>query len=206
MGRKTYHHGDLKNALIKAGIEILSKEGVAGLSLRKVAGKAGVSHAAPYAHFHDKQALIAAISTEGYRRVYERIETAISRQAGDPLQQLVEAAWCYIQFALEEPDHFRITFSAAVEREKEYPDLVEISQRGFETVVALVRTCQAAGVLASGPADLMAVSVWGLVHGIASLILEGQVSHAVLDRMSIRQLLIFALNQLTQVKIAPALQ
>lgn len=203
MARKTYHHGDLKNALIQAGIEILSREGVGGLSLREVASKAGVSHAAPYAHFHDKQALVAAISTEGYRRVYERIEAALDRHAGDPLQQLVEAAWCYVQFALDEPDHFRITFSAAVEKEKEYPDLVEISQTGFETVVALVKSCQAAGVLGAGPADLMTVSVWGLVHGIASLILEGQVSHAVLDRMSVRQLLLFALNQVARVEIAP---
>ena len=64
--KKSYHHGDLKNALIKAGADILSNEGVSALSLRKVARKAGVSHAAPYAHFTDKQALIAAISTEGY--------------------------------------------------------------------------------------------------------------------------------------------
>ena len=59
--KKSYHHGDLKNALIKAGADILSKEGVSALSLRKVAHKAGVSHAAPYAHFADKQALIAAM-------------------------------------------------------------------------------------------------------------------------------------------------
>ena len=75
MAKKQYHHGDLKNALIHAGIAILAKEGVGGLSLRKVAARAGVSHAAPYAHFADKQALIAAISTEGFRLVYDRIRS-----------------------------------------------------------------------------------------------------------------------------------
>jgi AcrR family transcriptional regulator len=62
MTETTYHHGDLKNALIQAGMEILAEEGLGSLSLRKVAKQAGVSHAAPYAHFNDKQALIAAIS------------------------------------------------------------------------------------------------------------------------------------------------
>jgi len=68
MTKKTYHHGDLKNALIRAGIDILAREGVGGLSLRKVARNAGVSHTAPYAHFADKQALIAAISTNGHEK------------------------------------------------------------------------------------------------------------------------------------------
>lgn len=202
MARKTYHHGDLKNALIKAGIEILSKEGVAGLSLRKVARKAGVSHAAPYAHFADKQALIAAISTEGYRRLYERIAAAAARHQDDPLQQLVEASWAYVEFALEEPDHFRITLSGVVEREKEYPAFVEMSQKSFAAVVRITEACQAAGVLEEGPPDLVAVSLWGLVHGIASLTLEGQVSHSILDRMSVRDLLIFSLSKVTRVRIS----
>ena len=79
MPRKNYHHGDLKNALIKAGIEILSKEGVSGLSLRKAARQAGVSHAAPYAHFADKQTLIAAIASDGHSKINERLEAALAR-------------------------------------------------------------------------------------------------------------------------------
>src|SRR5512147_1727830 len=77
--KKAYHHGDLKNALIEAGADILSKDGVSGLSLRKVALKAGVSHTAPYAHFADKQALIAAISTDGYRRLYEALSLNVQQ-------------------------------------------------------------------------------------------------------------------------------
>src|SRR5512136_2974044 len=131
MPRTNYHHGDLKNALIEAGIEILSKEGVNGLSLRKVARKAGVSHAAPYAHFADKQALIAAISTEGYRRLNERIGAARQQYLGDPLRQLVEGAWAYVEFALNDPAHFRITLSGVVEKGKDYPALMEMAGKSF---------------------------------------------------------------------------
>ena len=203
MPEKNYHHGDLKNALLKAGIEILAKEGTGGLSLRKVARKAGVSHAAPYAHYADKQALIAAISTEGYRRLYERIQAAVSLHSGDPLKVLVETSWAYVQFALDEPDHFRITLSGVVEKEKDYPAFVEISNRNFDSVVGIVRQCQEAGILEAGPADLVAVSIWSLVHGFASLLLESQISHTMLDRMSHREMLIFLLNQVTRTRIEP---
>ena len=90
--KKTYHHGDLKNALIRAGVDILAKDGVTGLSLRKVALKAGVSHSAPYAHFADKQALIAAISTEGFRQLYERVSRVTEKYRNQPDKQLLEVA------------------------------------------------------------------------------------------------------------------
>jgi AcrR family transcriptional regulator len=205
MAKARYHHGDLKNALIAAGIEILSQEGVRGLSLRKVAQRAGVSHAAPYAHYADKQALIAAIATEGYRRLYDRLHAVGERYRGDPLRQLVEGAWAYVEFARHDPDHFKITFSGAVEQEKAYPALVEVSQRSFGLVVQIVEACQAAGILAPGPPDLVAVGVWGLVHGLASLLLEGQISHTVLDRYSPREVLIFTLGQVARGELAPAM-
>ena len=203
MAERKYHHGDLKNALIEAGAEILSQEGVHGLSLRKVASRAGVSHAAPYAHFADKQALIAAISTEGYRMLYERIEAAVQRFQGQPARQLFEAGWAYIQFALDDPAHFKVTFSGVVEKEKDYPSFVEMSRKSFGLVVQIVEACQAAGVLKAGPSDVLAVSVWSLVHGFASLLIEGQISHTVLDRMKARDLLAFLLNQMVCVEIRP---
>lgn len=204
MSRKNqYHHGDLKNALIQAGIEILSREGVNALSLRKVARRAGVSHAAPYAHFADKQELVAAISTEGYKEIYERVYGAVQRHQGEPLRQLVEAAWAYVEFALNDPDHFKITLSGAVEKEKDYPALVAITQESFNLVVDLVAAAQRAGILRAGPPDLMAVSVWGLVHGFTLLILEDQISHTVLDRYKLKEMLIFSLDQITTVDIDP---
>ena len=201
--KDSYHHGDLKNALIQAGIEILSQEGVHALSLREVARKAGVSHAAPYAHFKDKQALVAAISTAGYEKLHDNVYDAVQHHQGEPLRQLVEAAWAYVEFALNDPDHFRITLSGVVEKEKDYPAFVEISHKSFRLVVELVEAGQRAGILHAGPPDLVAVGVWGLVHGFVSLIMEDQISHTLLDRYTLKEMLIFSLNQITAVDIDP---
>ena len=197
MPSKKYHHGDLKNALIKGGVEILGEEGVSGLTLRKVAKRAGVSHSAPYAHFKDRHSLIAAISTEGFRQLYDALDAAVLAHADDPREQLVEAAWAYVQFALNNTDTFKIMFSGVLEKEKDYPSFIEISGKTFERVVDIVRACQNAGILRPGPSELVAVSVWGQVHGIISLALEGQISHRVLDRFTLRDVLIFAISQMS---------
>jgi len=195
MPSKKYHHGDLKNALINAGVEILAKEGVSGLSLRKVAQNAGVSHSAPYAHFPDKQSLIAAISTEGFTQLYTELEAAISPYSKNPKKQLLEGVKSYVRFAEENTDTFKIMFSGVLEKEKDYPSFVEISSKTFKLVVEVVQACQSASILPTAPADLMAVSVWGQVHGIVSLALEGQVSHTVLDRHTIQDLVLFSIEQ-----------
>jgi AcrR family transcriptional regulator len=197
MSPKKYHHGDLKNALIKAGVEILSKEGIEGLSLRKVAQRAGVSHNAPYSHFPDKQSLIAAISTEGFKQLYDELSAVIALHKDNPRQLLMEGAWVYVQFAMSNTDTFNIMFSGVLEKEKEYPSFVEISRKTFDQVVDIVRACQEAGVLRSTQPDLMAVSVWGQLHGIVSLVLEGQIPHMVLDRYPTRELVSFAIDQMS---------
>lgn len=196
MPRKNYHHGDLKNALIKSGVEILSKEGIEGLSLRKVAQRAGVSHSAPYSHFADKQSLIAAISTEGFSQLYNELDAAISAHPTNPKRQLQQGALAYVQFALNHTDTFKIMFSGVLEKEKEYPAFVEISHKTFQRVVDVVRACQEANLLHSASAEMMAVAVWGQVHGIISLALEGQISHSVLDHHAIEDVVAFAIEQM----------
>ena len=201
MSENTYHHGDLKNALILAGVEILAREGIGGLSLRKVARKVGVSHSAPYAHFEDKQALIAAISTEGFRRLYAQLQEAIQPFEADARQQMLSCGRAYIHFAVTEHDIFKIMFSGILEKEKAYTDFVEISQMTFDLLVQIVKACQTAGILRQAPADLLAVAIWGQVHGLVSLFLEKQISHTVLDEYDLDDILLFMLNQFSLVEL-----
>jgi AcrR family transcriptional regulator len=200
---KTYHHGDLKNALIQAGIEILAEEGVKGLILRRVAKRAGVSHTAPYAHFADKQALVAAISTEGYKGLYEKFKLIHQKHHEDPLKKLVEVAWGYIQFAVNDPAHFKITFSGVIEKEKDYPAFVQISQLSFQYIIETVAACQNSGYVRQGPTDLIAVNLWGAIHGLATLLIEDQLSSSVLDAYNLREMFISTMNLLTEVELDP---
>lgn len=193
-----YHHGDLKNALIQAGIEILSQEGIEALSLRSVAKQVGVSHAAPYAHFTDKQALIAAIAAEGYRKLYTRLADA-QNQSTDPLRRLEETAFAYLQFALDEPDHFRVTFAGAVEAEKNYPEYVEQSQRCYALVVALVEDCQAHKLFVGEDVQLLAVSIWSCIHGFVQLLLSNQLPSTLTSHYSTQDILRFHLRQILQI-------
>jgi AcrR family transcriptional regulator len=204
MTHKQYHHGDLKNALIKAGTEILSEEGVAGLSLRKVAARAGVSHSAPYAHFSDKQALIAAISTEGFRQLNARLSSISDTCQAEPARLLLEVAFAYVQFALDSSAFFKLMFSGVLEKEKDYPDFVAISKASFQLLVALVQRCQQVGLIRPGDPDVLAVSIWSLVHGFTALLLERQISSHILDRFTIKALLCQTLNQvvLTEIQLA----
>lgn len=189
MPKSPYHHGDLKNALIKAGADILATEGAGSLTLRKVAAKAGVSHSAPYAHFADKETLIAAITTAGFQQLHDRLAATMKMELDDPSDLLLEVAYTYTQFAQESAAFYKLMFSGLLEHEQAFPDFVAISKTSFQLLVDLVTRCQNAGILPEGPADILAVSVWSLVHGFTSLLLERQIPHAVLDRQSLKELL-----------------
>src|SRR6266702_8384163 len=120
---KAYHHGDLRNALIEAGLELLSEGGASALDLRKVARKAGVSHAAPYRHFADKQSLIAAINEEGFHRLAEQIQSTLREVTGDAVEQLFGIARAYVHFAQENPWLMREMFSGLTIEREAFPGL-----------------------------------------------------------------------------------
>lgn len=195
--KKRYHHGDLKNALIKAGIEILSKEGISSLSLRKVAAKAGVSHAAPYAHFKDKQDLIASISAEGFNRIYDKILQRIQIIEEDkPELILKEAALAYLDFALSDSDHFRITFSGIIEAEKEnYPQYLESSKRCYSLVESIIEKCIKKKILKEDSLEKSTIAIWSFVHGFISLLIDKQFSHIIFEKENPEDFLLKILNQ-----------
>jgi AcrR family transcriptional regulator len=198
---KHYHHGDLKNALIQAGFEILAEEGMAGLTLRKAAKRAGVSHAAPYAHFADKQALIAEIAARGYQDLYRLILKTAEKYRDDPIGRVIETAWTYVNYAVENPAQFKITFSGIVDKEESYPAYLKMSMRAFALVVDGVIAWQRAGILKPGNPQMLAISVWAGVHGFALLLLENQIPRALLARYSVRELLMAHLRQVVSVEL-----
>src|SRR5216117_2127251 len=113
----TYHHGNLRTALLRAAGERLEKQGITALSLREAARRAGVSHNAPYRHFADREALLAALAAEGFAMLAERLR-------GQPGREMGEA---YVRFALEQPQRFRLMFGGLLPIAR-YPELRSAAQ------------------------------------------------------------------------------
>jgi AcrR family transcriptional regulator len=171
---KPYHHGDLRHALIQAGLEILSEGGAAALDLRKVARRAGVSHAAPYRHFADKQALVAAINEEGFRRLAEQIQSTLREAPDDPFEQLQAIAKAYVQFARQQPWLMREMFSGLTIEREAFPDLQAASKAVYIFYTEVVKRGQEQGSIIDGDPRALAGVLWSLLHGVAMLTIEIQ--------------------------------
>jgi len=194
MKSKTYHHGNLKEALIAAGLEILSEHGIEGLSLRKVAKKIGVSHTAPYNHFSDKQALLAAISTAGHEQFYRILSDTFEKSKDDPATIIPEIAWSYLQFAQDNPAKFKLMFSGALEEERNHPAFMEVSGKSITLFEEIITFCQGKGQLPSGKVDSVAIKLWSSIHGFTTLMLENQFPPEYLKDQNPKELLKTAIS------------
>jgi AcrR family transcriptional regulator len=177
--KATYHHGNLRAALVRAAMELLEESGATALSLRAVARRAGVSPAAPYRHYADREALVSAIAAVGYRELAERL--AAAHPSPSTPEQLASVAIAYVQFALERPALFRIMFGEPCDRHDD--------ERVAATaaVSAYVRSI-AQRTFPQADAEALSTAIWALVHGLAFLYLDGKLdtptSSAVADRIT----------------------
>jgi AcrR family transcriptional regulator len=194
MTSNTYHHGNLKEALIAAGLEILSEQGVEGLSLRNVAKKVGVSHTAPYNHFSDKQALLAAISTAGHEQLYQTLSDTFKKSKTDCTEIIPEIAWAYLQFALDDPGRFKLMFSGALEEESNHPDYQQVALKNIAVLEQIITDCQASGQLPASQVQLAAIKLWSTVHGYTILMLENQFPKEYLQNHNLKDLLLAAIS------------
>lgn len=193
---RRYHHGDLRNALIRAGQVLLAEEGVAGLDLRKVARAAGVSHAAPYRHFADKQALLAAIAEDGFYQLAEGMDAAIGQAPTNAAAQLEQLARAYVRFALDHPAHMREMFSGLAVKRAAYPQLHAAAKQAFQRVVQIIERGQNQHEIGPGaPADLSMVA-WAQIHGIAMLLIEDQLPGVKGDEQAITGLIAHCIHTL----------
>lgn len=167
-----YHHGDLKNAIMIAALRLIDRDGTRRLSLREAARKAGVSQSAPYRHFPDREALLAAIAEQGFRELCERlsaVDTTVSARRVENLGVV------YVLFALDRPSHYRVMFGADDIDTENHPGLQEAASAAFDFLETALREARDAGLTQPGDAGAFAQVAWSLVHGMASLCLDGRI-------------------------------
>jgi AcrR family transcriptional regulator len=193
--KTAYHHGDLRRALINAALRLVEEQGASAVTLREVARMAGVSHQAPYRHFADRSALLAAVAEEGLRELHTELVEA-SRNAPDVLGALRACGVTYVVFAVAHPAHFRVMHSAEASSSDD-PGLIAASDAVFTLLtraVAEARTGEA-----SEPDTLAyALAAWSIVHGLASLLVEGALTRRPYANKSPRELANMALDTLRE--------
>lgn len=170
---RSYHHGNLKEALMRAALDLIEKKGVAGFTFADAARGAGVSPAAPYRHFRDRDELLASVALQGFERFAAMLVTAWNDGRPNPQTAFDNMGKAYLAFARTEPAYYSAMFEAGVPLANN-PDLTAASERAFavlrnatETLIATMPVNQRPPVL------MMALHIWALSHGVASLFGRG---------------------------------
>ena len=172
--KTTYHHGDLRQALIDGAIALIMEQDVSSLSLREVARRVGVSHAAPYRHFQDKEALLAAVAEEGFIGLTEAMNRDIEQTADDPLERLKAAGVAYVQFAIAHPSHYRVMFGRYQGKQAPHPEQAKAGWQAFQVLLKVIEAGQTAGALRTGETMQLAWVAWSTVHGLSILLIDGR--------------------------------
>jgi AcrR family transcriptional regulator len=170
----TYYGGDLRRDLLDTALDLIAREGPSAVSLRALARRLGVSHAAPANHFPDKAALFTAIAVEGFGRLAEAIEDGVGQLGPDATagQRFRAAGQAYTGFALAHPAHFAVMWQRDLLHQDD-PELVAAGDTTFELLLGSVREIQSEGWAAGRDPQAVAYLAWSVVHGLAALWLGG---------------------------------
>ncbi len=168
--RESYHHGNLRQALIEAGLRLIAERGPQGFTFAEIARAAGVSAAAPYRHFRDRNALVAEIARQGYERFADALETAWGHGRPDPVTAIENCGKAYLAFARSAPAAYAAMFDTGFPLEDD-ERLRLASERAFGVLRtaadAACNTLRPGG--ARPPALMVALHIWAMAHGIAAL-------------------------------------
>jgi AcrR family transcriptional regulator len=164
----SYHHGDLRRAVFEALTAALLEVGPAGVSLRELARRAGVSHAAPAHHFGDKRGLLTAFSADGHRLLGAALRAASDATGGD----FGAIGLAYVEFALEHRAHFEVMFQPELLR-RDDPELLEAAELSGAFLHA--GAARETASVATGDVEAVMIGAWSLVHGFATLWLTGNI-------------------------------
>lgn len=164
-GPRAYHHGDLRRALIDAALNVIDEDGLGALSLRQIARRVGVSHAAPVHHFGDKAGLLTAVATEGFVKLSSELRTTFAATAS-----FLEVGVAYVRFAIRDRASFEVMFRPELYHSDD-AQLRAAQQQAREVLFS--GASDAAPQVAADGRQSAAVAAWALVHGLATLLLAG---------------------------------
>lgn len=173
MDDRPYHHGRLRAVLLAEAEQALREDGAEMLSLRELARRAGVSHAAPRRHFADRQALLAALAEAGFTRLADEVEAAIGSAGGDYRARLRAGAGAYLRFAIRDTALVELMFT--VKNAADSPGPREAAERLFAVIGALLGQGQQAGLLAPGDPFRLQLLFGATLQGIAALVTSGRI-------------------------------
>jgi AcrR family transcriptional regulator len=168
----SYHHGDLKAALVAAATRLIEERGPTALSLRGVASTVGVSHGAPYRHFRSKQALLEAVAIEGFRELGEALDAVIEQTPDDPRQQMIDAGAVYVREAIDNAQRAQLMFGGLFHQGDSSPALRDAAEAAFSRCIGIIRRGQRQGVFRSGPSKGLVMAYWTASHGLAMLLIS----------------------------------
>jgi AcrR family transcriptional regulator len=180
--RRTYHHGDLRRALVSEAADLMAASGPHGVTLREVARRAGVSQAAPYRHFASKEALLAAVAEEsfaGLARALAGVRRAGGREAADRLRGLAKA---YVRFAAEHPSDYRLMWSP-IPRGRAHPGLAARAADSAAVLFEVVEALASPRQKRDGRVRPLVIVVWALLHGLAGLVIDEQLPPEMRERV-----------------------
>ena len=175
----TYYDGDLRRDLLDTALELVGREGPSAVSLRSLARRLGVSHAAPANHFPDKASLFTAIAIEGFRLLAAAIEDGARRLGPDATagQRFRAAGHAYTSFAIAHPAHFAVMWQRDLLHQDD-PELAAAGDTTFELLLGSVREIQSEGWAAGSDPQAVAYLAWSVVHGLATLWLGGSLQRS----------------------------
>lgn len=168
-GGDRYHHGDLPAALISSATALVEEEGLEAFTLREVSRRVGVSHTAPYRHFADRQALLAAVAEEGFAELGSATRAAFEAEP-DVAEAFLSVGRTYVRFAVRRPVLFRLMFDPSLDEAR--PTLTDAKEAAFGVLLEAVAVAQQAGMLQIGDLVDTAITAWSTVHGLAQLLID----------------------------------
>jgi AcrR family transcriptional regulator len=195
---------DLRARILEASVQLIEEQGLAGLSMREVARRAGVSHQAPYHHFPDRAAILAAVAEEGYRGLSERLEAAAAAP-GALLDRFTALGRAYVEQSVEHPAHFRVMSRPELADVEGSPGAQAEADRAFGVLRAMVGELVAAGLVHPAHAEGTAVMAWSLVHGLATLLLDGPLSSRAEDPKAAGEAALAAMRGLLEARAGEGL-